>query len=51
MDKIRKQDIHDITIKHHNTEDKNILIKIITSILLKNDINLLFGLGKSGGHL
>ena len=35
MDKIHNQDIRDITIKHHNTEDKNILNKIITSILSK----------------
>ena len=35
MGKIYIQDLHDITIKHHNMEDKNILIKIITSMLLK----------------
>ena len=39
MDKIHNQDLHDITIKHHKTEDKNILIKMITSILSKNDNN------------
>ena len=35
MDKIHYQDLHDITRKHHNMEDKNILIKIITSTLSK----------------
>ena len=35
MDMIHNQDLHDITIKHYNTEDNKILIKMITSILSK----------------